>query len=1422
MQKNIKKLFIFVFILCLLLLEMQINVQASINDNSKEEASKPLKLQDNLEQKLAKSKSRTVRVIVQIDEQFTPEGLISKSQKNSQKNKIKKAQETIIEGLHKKGSNAAKNISNFKTIPYMALEVDSEGLKALKENKKVKNIIEDKIISKSNINEEANKDVNELSPQLYQTNSVMDTEKAWSSGFTGQGKTVAILDTGVDKSHPFLQNKVVYEACFSSRWLCSGYSESTGSGAAVDTDGHGTHVAGIATGNGSLFSGVAKNAKIIAIKVLADSGSGTFSDLLNGLEQVYLLRDQYDISAINLSLGGGSFFSACDYSYSSIKSIVDNLKSAGIATIAASGNDSYKSSISAPACISSVISVGATNNSDNVAYFSNSASFLDLLAPGYPVYSSLPGGRYGSMSGTSMATPQVAGGFTLVKQKYPSSTVDQIVSYMKQNGVNVRDSANNITTPRLNFSWMRPNLPTLGQVQKPTWNGDTIQWTGVPNASQYELNLYKGSTTVHTQRVSSSVRQVNLASKMTSHGIYFVTVQAIGNNTNYQDGQLSPPSNENRKGIVYFENFERNNGSFTVSGVNSSWQWGTPTSGPGSAYSGTKVWATNLSGNYNNNEKSYITSPSINLSDVLSPIILSWMQFVETETYWDFITVEVSKDGGRTWDSVYRNHGAINQDWENQKIDIDSSYAVPNFKVRFGLDADYSYTYSGFYIDDVMVTGIKTIPFLTQVQKPIWNGNVIQWNGVANASQYELKLYRGTTLIKTQRVANSVRQYDFTSLMTNPGAYTVTVQAIGDSTNYRDGAVSSPSDVNQKIITLAKVQKPNWNGNMIQWNDVANVSQYELKLYRGTTLIKTQRVANSVRQYDFASLMTNPGAYTVTIQAIGDTTNYRDGAVSSPSDVNQKIITLAKVQKPNWNGNMIQWNEVANASQYELKLHRGTTLIKTQRVTNSVRQYDFTSLMTNPGAYTVSVQAIGDSTNYRDGAVSSPSDVNQKIITLAKVQKPNWNGNMIQWNEVANASLFELKLFRGTTLIKTQRVANSDRQYDFTSLMTNPGAYTVTIQAIGDSANYRDGAISSPSDVNRKIISLAKVQKPTWNGNMIQWNEVANASQFELKLFRGTTLIKTQRVANSVRQYDFTSLMTNPGAYTVTIQAIGDTTNYRDGAISSPSDVNRKIISLAKVQKPTWNGDIIKWSAVANTSKYELKLYRGNSLVHTQRVAANVLKYNFAAKMKTPGAYTVTVQSIGDNITYRNGAVSIRSNQKVTLNRVSKPTWNGDVIKWSAVANTSKYELKLYRGNSLVHTQRVAANVRQYNFASKMKTPGAYTVTVQAIGDNITYRNGAISIRSNQKVTLNRVPKPTWDGDVIKWSAVANTSKYELKLYRGNSLFHTQRVAANVRKYNFASRMKTPGAYTVTVQAIGDTKTNRNGPISERSGQKRK
>ncbi len=156
--------------------------------------------------------------------------------------------------------------------------------------------------------------------------------------------------------------------------------------------------------------------------------------------------------------------------------------------------------------------------------------------------------------------------------------------------------------------------------------------------------------------------------------------------------------------LIIYQDFEQDNRGYTVSGTNPSWQWGAPTNGPGKAYSGSKVWATNLVGNYNNNEKGYITSPSLDLSSASgNNVKLSWMQWLKTQQGTDFATIDVSKDGGATWNQVYSASGSVDVAWTAHQLVLDRSYAVSNFKVRFGLTSDAAVTDNGFYVDMVRI-----------------------------------------------------------------------------------------------------------------------------------------------------------------------------------------------------------------------------------------------------------------------------------------------------------------------------------------------------------------------------------------------------------------------------------------------------------------------------------------------------------------------------------------------------------------------------------------------------------------------------------------------------------------------------------------------------------------------------------------------
>lgn len=199
-------------------------------------------------------------------------------------------------------------------------------------------------------------------PSLAKSVPAIGAPAAWASGYTGAGQTVAILDTGVDKPHPFLATKVISEACYSTTdptrsisSLCpGGISASTEAGSGVNCPSgcnHGTHVAGIAAGKGESFSGVAKEATILAIQIFSrfesstDCGSSTpcyrtfQSDQIRGSERVLELSQSQKIAAVNMSLGSGKYISYCDALRPATKAAIDNLRARGIATIVFAGND---------------------------------------------------------------------------------------------------------------------------------------------------------------------------------------------------------------------------------------------------------------------------------------------------------------------------------------------------------------------------------------------------------------------------------------------------------------------------------------------------------------------------------------------------------------------------------------------------------------------------------------------------------------------------------------------------------------------------------------------------------------------------------------------------------------------------------------------------------------------------------------------------------------------------------------------------------------------------------------------------------------------------------------------------------------------------------------------------------------------------
>jgi len=225
---------------------------------------------------------------------------------------------------------------------------------------------------------------------------------------------IAIIDTGIDLDHPDLAGKLV-----------AGYDFVNDDPTPDDDHGHGTHVAGIAgatANNGIGVAGVSWGGRLMPLKVLDASGEGYYSDVISGIS--YAIAQGARV--LNLSLGGPSS-SALEYA-------VNYAYGAGVLVVAAAGNcnPGGDPSVLYPAAYANVMGVAATTSSDQWASFSCYGPEMDIAAPGASIYSTDRGAGYSYRSGTSMATPHVAGLAALLWGTYPSLTRDQVRSIMEQ------------------------------------------------------------------------------------------------------------------------------------------------------------------------------------------------------------------------------------------------------------------------------------------------------------------------------------------------------------------------------------------------------------------------------------------------------------------------------------------------------------------------------------------------------------------------------------------------------------------------------------------------------------------------------------------------------------------------------------------------------------------------------------------------------------------------------------------------------------------------------------------------------------------------------------------------------------------------------------------------------------------------------
>ncbi|MBD2528467.1 S8 family serine peptidase [Nostoc flagelliforme FACHB-838] len=362
-------------------------------------------------------------------------------------------------------------------------------------------------------------------PDLGGNNWGADLVKApevWAQGYTGKGVVVAVVDTGVDYNHEDLRNNIWTNANeIAGNGIDDdgngyiddnyGWNFSDKNNNTLDNNGHGTHVSGTITGENNNYgvTGIAYNAKIMPVKVLNESGSGSYSSISKGIR--YAVDNGANV--INLSLGGGS-------ANRTLESAIKYASSKGVIVVMAAGNDG-DSSPDYPAryAYKSGIAVGAVDRDNNMPNFSNRSGSNEIsyvTAPGVKVYSSVPNNQYATYSGTSMATPHVAGVVALMLSANPNLTDAQVRQIVTET------AGNNTQTTTTSSSFNVSNVSSLAsQVIAETAKNNTSTTSYSFNTSSLAsqamsddnlLNVYTQTENYLTSQTISSFNSYNFSS----------------------------------------------------------------------------------------------------------------------------------------------------------------------------------------------------------------------------------------------------------------------------------------------------------------------------------------------------------------------------------------------------------------------------------------------------------------------------------------------------------------------------------------------------------------------------------------------------------------------------------------------------------------------------------------------------------------------------------------------------------------------------------------------------------------------------------------------------------------------------------------------------------------------------------------------
>jgi len=333
-------------------------------------------------------------------------------------NQVKQEYLVEFEGQADKGLFKAFGVTDddilntFNLLPVVHLRLTEQQAAALSKNPHIKAL-------------ELNGKVQKLEQTVPWGIERIQATTAQQAGYTGTGVKIAILDTGIDNTHEDLNVKGGYSV----------FTDSANSDPFKDGDGHGTHVAGtVAALNNTIgVIGVAYNVDLYAVKVLDNTGSGSYAGIAQGIE--WAINNGMNI--INMSLGGSQ-------SSSILENWCNLANNSGLLLVAAAGNsgrfNGKGDTVGYPAKYASVMAVAATDSNNKRASFSSTGPAVEIAAPGVGILSTTPNNTYSSYNGTSMASPHVAGAAAVLWSTNRNLTNNQVRQKLKDTALPLGDA----------------------------------------------------------------------------------------------------------------------------------------------------------------------------------------------------------------------------------------------------------------------------------------------------------------------------------------------------------------------------------------------------------------------------------------------------------------------------------------------------------------------------------------------------------------------------------------------------------------------------------------------------------------------------------------------------------------------------------------------------------------------------------------------------------------------------------------------------------------------------------------------------------------------------------------------------------------------------------------------------------------------